>query len=185
MLYLVRHGQADTPPNTCIGQTNIPLTEKGIQQILHDTLPTLRELKLQHPLLLSSPLLRTMQSATIISEELTIPLKKHAAFQEINMGAWDGLSFSEIQQRWPDQYEARGKNFSTFRPPYGESFSDLQQRVVGAFHPFFNEARPIIIVTHAGVIRTLLCTVHKNPLQNLFDYSPSNGSITAIDKKLL
>lgn len=185
MLYLVRHGQADTPPNVCIGQTNIPLTEKGIHQILHDTLPRLLNLKLQNPLLLSSPLLRTMQSATIISEKLNIPLEKHAAFQEINMGSWDGLPFSEIQKRWPDQYKERGKSFSTFRPPYGESFSDLQRRVVDALHPIDEESRPTIIVTHAGVIRTLLCTANKNSLQNIFDYSPAYGSITELDITIL
>lgn len=185
MLYLVRHGEADTPPKVCIGQTDIPLTEKGVQQIIHDTLPTLRKLELVNPRLLSSPLLRTMQTATIISAALRIPIEKHAALQEIDMGTWDGLAFTEIQQRWPDQYLARGENFSTFRPPQGESFSDLQQRVVTALHPICDTARPTIIVTHAGVIRTLLCTIHKTSLQKLFNYSPKNGSVTIIDKKLL
>lgn len=185
MLYLVRHGQAETPPKVCIGQTDIPLSETGTRQVFQDTLPQLKKLELSTPRLLSSPLLRTMQTAKIISDNLNIPVEQLAALKEINMGAWDGIPFSEIKQRWPEQYETRGKDFSAFRPPHGESFFDLQLRVIKALNPVCNETGSTIIVTHAGVIRTLLCAVHNTSLQNLFDYSPQTGSVTVIAKHLL
>ena len=39
------------------------------------------------------------------------------ALREVSVGRWEGLSFAEIRERWPELYEARGENMSIFRFP--------------------------------------------------------------------
>ncbi len=73
------------------------------------------------------------------------------------------------------EFEARGKDICGFRPPGGESFLDLQERVF----PVFNEYRKKdhacqLMVTHAGVIRVLLCHIQGLPPEDLF----KSGRIT-------
>ena len=43
------------------------------------------------------------------------------ALREVSVGRWEGLSFAEIRERWPELYEARGENMSSVAPPGGES----------------------------------------------------------------
>lgn len=182
MLYLVRHGETVSPKGICIGQTDTPLATKGIQNITEDTLPRLAALQLETPRLISSPLSRTMQTAQIIGDELGISVEQETALQEINMGKWDGLAFSYIKKNYAAEYEQRGANFASFRPPCGESFFDLQQRVLEYIIPLCQTEGSAILVTHAGVIRTLLCAANQTPLQELFIYKPTTGSISTIPK---
>ncbi|MEZ6853835.1 histidine phosphatase family protein [Halodesulfovibrio aestuarii] len=183
MLYLIRHGETVLHKGICIGQTDIPLAEHGITYISEKTLPQLLALRLEQPRIVSSPLRRTMQTAEIIDNKLKTGIIQEPSLREINMGTWDGLPFSDIKKRWPDAYEQRGTNFAHFRAPMGESFFDVQQRALEIILPLCHEPEPVILVTHAGVIRTLLCAVNQTPLQNLFSYKPTTGSITLISKQ--
>lgn len=182
MLYLVRHGETVLPKGICIGQTDTPLAKQGIKNITEKTLPNLAALQLENPRLISSPLSRTMQTAQILSNGLNIPVEQEAALKEINMGKWDGLAFSYIKKHYTAEYEQRGTDFAYFRTPCGESFFDLQQRVLEFIIPLCHTKGSAIIVTHAGVIRTLLCAAKQTPLQELFIYKVTTGSITAIPK---
>ncbi|WP_066851985.1 histidine phosphatase family protein [Halodesulfovibrio spirochaetisodalis] len=183
MLYLVRHGETILRKGICIGQTDIPLAKKGFNQIAEQTIPQLLTLNPLKPVLLSSPLIRTMQTGKILSNALNIPIIPEDALKEINMGKWDGLAFSYIQDHWPDEYQQRGNSFAHFRTPQGESFFDVQQRVLELILPLCHTPEPIICVTHAGVIRTLLCAANQRPLQDLFTFKPATGSITILSKK--
>lgn len=94
------------------------------------------------------------------------------------MGEWDGKTFEEIKARYPEEFIKRGKNLSTYQPPDAESFQDLSNRVL----LFFNESlagkkEKILIVTHAGVIRVILCHLLNLPLKNLFQIKPAYGEL--------
>jgi len=182
MLYLVRHGETILPKGICIGQTDIPMAKKGAECITQKTLPQLLALHLESPLLISSPLQRTMATAKILADKLSATIQPEPALQEINMGKWDGLAFTYIKEHWAKEYEERGSNFAYFKAPDGESFSDVQQRALKAVLTLCRRPEPVVVVTHAGVIRTLLCAANQTPLQKLFTYAPKTGSITPISK---
>lgn len=182
MLYLVRHGETVLHKGICIGQTDIPLAEQGIAYISQKTLPLLLALQLEQPRIIASPLRRAMQTAEILDNKLGVGITQEPALKEINMGKWDGLPFSDIKKHWPEAYEQRGADFVHFRTPMGESFLDVQQRALEVILPMCHTPEPIILVTHAGVIRTLLCAANKTPLQELFTYKPATGSITLLSK---
>lgn len=107
-----------------------------------------------------------------------VPVVNADALNEINMGEWDGRTFEEIKTHYPEEFQKRGGSLSTYRPPDGESFQDLSDRVI----PFFNKCisgkkEKILIVTHAGVLRVILCHILKIPLKDLFQIRPAYGEM--------
>ena len=74
-----------------------------------------------------------------------------------------------MKSRWPEAYRQRGLDMAGFRPPDGESFLDLKKRVVPAFEAAVeNSDSPVLVVTHAGVIRMLLCYILACPRKTCF-----------------
>lgn len=184
MLFLVRHGETVLHKGICIGQTDISLAEEGIAHISEKTLPQLLALQLENPRIIASPLRRTMQTAEILNNELKVGIETEPALKEIDLGKWDGLPFSYIQKNWPEAYKQRAEDFAHFRTPDGESFFDVQQRALKTVIPLCRVPESLILVTHAGVIRTLLCAANQTPLQELFTYKPATGSITVLSKQV-
>ena len=120
----------------------------------------------------SSDLGRAVETAEIIKEEVNALLAGGAGFdgpnpvdvkcdpglREINLGPWDGRPISEIKEKYPEEYERRGRNIFTFKMRGGaENFYDMQYRVLAAFREILrnDDAKDIIVVTHSGVIRAL------------------------------
>jgi len=116
---------------------------------------------------------------------------KTSALNEINMGSWDGQTFDRIKKDQPKEFKKRGQCIDTFKAPGGESFYDVSLRAV----PFFNlcakdmekgmekgMGRKILIVTHAGVIRVILCHILKLKLKELFQIKLSFGQLFVFKK---
>lgn len=179
MIVLIRHAEAENAQGRAIGQTDLPLSDTGIKQTdkLSKSL-----LGLKFNKVFSSPLSRTMRTAeTIIPCKTTIIQSPELA--EINLGDWDGLSFAKIRTDFPDAYDKRGQDIAGFRPPGGESFLDLKERV----HPLINRLDehgfPTLLVTHAGVIRIIMHLALDFPLEQIFHIKPAHCHATIIQKK--
>jgi probable phosphoglycerate mutase len=86
---------------------------------------------------------------------------------------------ADIQKIFPEEWENRGKNIGTFRPPKGESFSDLAKRVLPAFYKLCTESLShMLIIAHAGVNRVILADIMHLDFNALLqipqDYSAGN-----------
>jgi probable phosphoglycerate mutase len=91
---------------------------------------------------------------------------------------------SEIRRQDPKAWMERGRNLDVYRPPGGESFSDLRDRVVPAFFHLLDRVRdPVLIVAHAGVNRVLLCHLLGMPLAHLFRLRQDTGALNLIDRQ--
>ena len=100
--------------------------------------------------------------------------------RELCFGDWEGLSVSEVERKYPDQLEERMKNIEAFQVNGGETFRQLQERVVPRFeeivaqHP--NEQ--IAVVVHGGVNRVILSHLLEIPIKRIFrikqDYAALN-----------
>jgi len=104
----------------------------------------------------TSSLLRCRDTAALINPKKEICIDPR--LNEIDLGTWDGKSFDHIKETLPELFQQRGKKIATFRPPGGESFNDLYNRV----YPFFAAVKkdlktPTLVITHSGVIRVILC----------------------------
>jgi probable phosphoglycerate mutase len=167
MLYLLRHGAIDWPEAECfIGQTDAPLSAQGRLQA-RCWRKELRKLELTA--VWSSDLRRAAETAEIIFAGRNAAFQTCRQLREIQLGEWDGLPRARLRENQPGLWFARGKDIAGFRPPGGESFRDLQQRVVPLVMGIAVQTPgSACIVTHAGVIRVLICHFLQMPLSNLF-----------------
>jgi alpha-ribazole phosphatase len=180
MIYLLRHGEIDSDgEKRFIGWTNLPLNAIGVQQARR-----WQEEFSGMPFdgIYCSHLDRTRRTASIISERQRAEVNDIPALKEINLGAWEGLAMSEVKLRFPDEWRERGKNIFRFRPPGGESFSDLCERVIPVFESIATAATGnTLIVAHAGVNRMILCRLLGMPAENLFRIGQDYACLNRID----
>ncbi|WP_303869145.1 histidine phosphatase family protein [Acetobacterium wieringae] len=176
-IYLVRHGQIElNNEKAYIGQLDLPLSPKGVKQA-----QTLQEQFKQISLdgAYTSPLCRCIGTLDILLGERPIPQFKIDALKEINMGEWDGKTFAEVKERYPESYEQRGRELDVFATPAGESFAELKKRVIPVFAEMVkeNDGKSIVILTHAGVIRVILANLFGLTIKEVFKWKiPYAGS---------
>jgi probable phosphoglycerate mutase len=179
LLFLLRHGEIEWPEADCfIGRTDAPLGAEGRRQALawnHE----LRSLEFTG--LWSSDLQRAVETAAIVFAGRAVAVRSCRELRELDLGTWDGLPRRRVREQHPDLWQARGKDLAGFRPPGGESFSDLQERVVRRLQEIAATARgAVCLITHAGVIRVLICHCLQMPLSNLFRIRLDYGSMSIV-----
>lgn len=172
MIVLARHGHTHAGKGRCIGVTDVPLSALGCEQanVLSETLRGAGFARL-----CSSPAARALDTLGPLADHLDMESDIFPELNEIDMGEWDGLSFEDIQTRFPEAYAERGRNFGDFRPPGGESFNDVADRAMGAINRLAQGPRPVFVVTHAGVIRAVLCRLTGHPMDDLFHFRPAHA----------
>jgi len=167
-IYLLRHGEPAVPGpgRWCLGsRSDWPLSRTGREQAEQ---AAERLSAAQLTAVFSSPLQRCLQTAEAVSARCGLPAAVRPALAEIDMGLWDGRSFREIRGAWPQEYEARGLDLAHFRTPEGETFEECADRAEACLSAVTAEsAGNILLVTHAGWIRSLLCRRQGLPLDSL------------------
>ena len=146
MLILVRHGQTSANAGGLLqGRIDLPLDDEGRIQAVR-TGAHIRE-NFPHARVISSPLMRAVQTAQAISGDVEIDDR----FIELDYGSWDGIAMSEVD---PTQW-ANWRDDSSFRPPGGESLLELEHRVKPALEQLRNEAqdRDVVVVSHVSPIK--------------------------------
>jgi broad specificity phosphatase PhoE len=157
---------------------DLPLNAEGVRQA-----ESLRDRMRGIPLsaVLCSDLSRSIETASIICGPHGLEPFVNRNWREIGLGDWEGLTFDEVRQRFPSQYEERGKNIVLFRPPGGESFLDCAFRVIPALFEALRSTRgDILIVGHAGVNRILICQATGKSMDAIFDIAQDYGCLNLI-----
>lgn len=180
-VYLMRHAKPVSMPGgrRYIGRTDLALSPDGVQQA-QLWRPVFQSIALKA--IYCSDLQRSHETAKIVCGDVNIPVIPEARLAEIDLGEWDGQTFDQVRRQDPLGFERRGSDPADFRPPLGESFSDLSERVV----PFFekiagNAGGNVLIVGHAGVNRVILCHILGLPLGNLFRFEQDYAAMNLID----
>jgi probable phosphoglycerate mutase len=179
-IYLLRHG--DSRPDAVrrfIGRTDNPLNETGRSQAEWWR----RSLAgITFDRVYCSDLQRSIETARIIARRVRAPLTALPALSEINLGRWDGMPTSEVRRLFPKEYDQRGADLAGYRPPGGESFSDLSARVLPDFEEVVRHiSGNLLIVGHAGVNRVVLCHLLGMPLANLFRLDQGYGCLNILE----
>jgi len=160
-LLLIRHGETDLAGRFC-GQIDPALNRNGRRQvaIFAATLATqlAEELApLQITRIISSPLRRARQTAEAIAQTLQLQVQFDAGLCEIGFGEWEGLHWTEIEARWPQEARRWAEEFPHRPAPGGETFGDFCRRIDTCFASLTANLRePAAIVTHRGVLQHLL-----------------------------
>jgi broad specificity phosphatase PhoE len=154
LIYIVRHGATDWNHGGYIqGHLDTPLNSEGRMQA--EAVAT-RLAATGATAIYSSDLLRVYETAQIIARHMGLRIVQKPGLREMHFGAWQGLSFDQIQERDPEIYAARRERPFEVPPPGGETWMDFYQRSVGAVRHILKatDAQRIIVATHSGV-----CTV--------------------------
>jgi len=156
-LLLVRHGDTDFNANRrFMGYSDISLSSLGIKQV-----KTLRDYLADEPIhtVFCSDLKRTMQTARILSSGRKLAITACPELRELNYGECEGLSFSEIGERYPD-VAAKCVDFDLgLEFPGGENFRNFVIRTRGFLKRLKNQPlnNTILIVSHNGPLKVLIC----------------------------
>lgn len=187
-LYLIRHGttdkkDGDKPVKRYKGSLDIPLSERGIQQIRQLSDHIRMNCSEGFKAIYSSPLIRALKSAEIIAEPYGISPVVIADLRERSFGIWEGMTFTEIQEKYPDEFDAWANNPLKYSPLKGESTLAVRDRVIKALDEILSRhnGELIAIVAHGGVNRIILCHILGLPLENLFRIEQDYASLNIIE----
>jgi probable phosphoglycerate mutase len=119
--------------------------------------------------IIASPLLRTRQTAKIVADRLGIPVELEEGFAECGFGEWDGRTFAEVSQLWPDELESWLSSTSV-PPPGGESFEACRERVATARRRVVDTfaGERVLVVAHVTPIKILVSMAVDAPLSSLY-----------------
>ncbi len=163
-LILVRHGEILSNINKVYaGRSSENLSDKGIQQA-QDVAKKLSGFNVGA--IFTSPIQRTVQTAEIIRSNLNADLITIAAFRELEMGPWEGMSESDVALKFPEEWSLWNSRPAELTMPGRESLQELQERVLtGVRNIYRTEAgSEVAVVTHVAVIRVLLLWKAKKSL---------------------
>ncbi|MEO8286766.1 MAG: histidine phosphatase family protein [Chloroflexota bacterium] len=162
LVYLVRHGETDwNVERRFQGQLDVELSKNGLLQA--DALAQwLAVQPVTFSAIYSSDLKRAALTARIIGERLDLVPRLDPALREINVGEWQGLVASEIEDRFPGELEEWHEKIDTFTLPGGESIPLVQKRVFAAYQQMVERhpGEAIIIVSHGAALTALMAALH-------------------------
>jgi probable phosphoglycerate mutase len=119
--------------------------------------------------IVSSPLLRTRQTAMAVAEAIGLPVEVDDGFAECAFGEWDGYTFAEVRDRWPTHLEEWLAS-TDVAPPGGESFAACRERVVAARAGLVERypGERVLVVAHVTPIKVLVSEAVGAPLTSLY-----------------
>lgn len=104
-----------------------------------------------------------LKRATQTAEPLGVRITPRRSLDEISAGVCDGMSYEEIREQLPDEYQARAADKFRYRYPRGESYADVIQRLEPLIVDLERQRRPVLLVAHQAIIRVLYCYLMGRP----------------------
>lgn len=172
-IHFIRHGSIDeTLSGKYIGTTDPPLSDKGKKELER------LDFQYRYPgakVVFSSPLKRCVQTCNILYPSLEPLIIDNLS--ECNFGEWEGKTADELKS--DSDFSKWLAGDTSIKPPKGESNADFTRRICLMFESIVEGLMKTgttesIIVTHGGVIMTLLA-VYGLPQAKPFDWLMDNG----------
>ncbi|WP_426348592.1 alpha-ribazole phosphatase [Alloiococcus sp. CFN-8] len=184
-LFFIRHGQTDWNLKGKIqGSSDIELNEIGVKQAEELSKKLLAE-NYSFSKIYSSSLKRAAKTAEVLSENTNIEYVTLDGIKEMNFGLWEGLSWSEVKDKYPSEYEEWFIKRRYTKTPKGESYQDMLERVLMAIYNIINEnSENVVIVTHSAVIMSIQCYLTSTSFDQMTKFKTDNGSVVEIDTDL-
>jgi broad specificity phosphatase PhoE len=178
-LILIRHGSTDWhQEKRYCGTTDLSLNNQGKKEA-RKLYQRLKKENISR--VYSSDARRARQFAEIVFKRFSV--KTMPELRELDFGAFEGLTYEEITEKFPRIYARWLKNPIKSTIPHGESFSSLKRRVSGIFKKilFLNRNKTLALVTHAGPIKIIFNEILKT--KNIWAVTPDLASLSIIDFK--
>lgn len=183
-IYLTRHGETEwNIQNRIQGWKDSPLTSKGINDAIALS-QNISEINFNE--IYSSPSMRAMNTAKILTGNKDIPIIEDVNLKEINFGDWEGKTKSEITERFENEFSSLWEAPDSYDhlPHNGESLSSVRNRVEQVIKNIIstNKNGNVLIVTHAVILASIVAYFKNAPIEKLWDIPFVHGtSLTHIE----
>jgi len=157
-LHLARHGRS-LGQGLFLGQSDPGLSEEGRRQS-DELARTLADAGIQR--ILSSALARSVETAAIVGKRLGLEPRSDSRLNELAYGRWDGLPWSEIERRWPEEARLKLADWWGVTPEGGEERDAFHARVRAVWLELRGSGECTLLVGHAGV-NGLLAALARSP----------------------
>lgn len=158
-LYLVRHGATPlTAEDRFSGAENVHLSKEGraqatrlAQRLQDDSIHAI----------FCSPLDRTLETASIIAKPHGLTSLSKDGLREISHGHWEGLSRTEVEEQFPEEYIAWESDPFTFAPEGGESGISVLARALPVIREIVvtHKDKNVLVVSHKATLRLVLSSL--------------------------
>ena len=184
---LLRHAQSEgNRQRVYVGHSELPLSPLGLKQA-KVTAEYVKSGGVPRPdVILSSDLIRAIQTALPTSLALGLPILPDPALREIFSGKWEGRHFDDIARLYPECFRVWREDPANSRPGEGESMRELYKRIGDEFDRIVETYRgkTVLAVTHATPIRCLHCRAAFGTVDRMgdTDWFP-NASFTVLENE--
>ncbi|HBM74815.1 MAG TPA: alpha-ribazole phosphatase [Clostridiaceae bacterium] len=173
-IVMVRHGMTECNiKGIYAGKTDFPLSSEGIGEIY-----ALKE-KLKDEdfdKVYVSPLKRALQTAQILGFKGEVDER----ISEVDFGLFEGLTYKEIEKKYPKDCGKWKNDCIDFKFPEGESLSDVYKRTCEFIDDIPKAYKKVLVITHGGVIKCALCSIFDR-IDYFFNFASEYGKCTVIN----
>ncbi|TGG83549.1 bifunctional RNase H/acid phosphatase [Streptomyces albus] len=130
----------------------------------------------------ASPLRRCQETAAAVAGRLGLQVRTDEGLRETDFGAWEGLTFAEVRERYPEDLDAWLASPAVRPTGGGESFEEVARRVAVARDRLLARytGRTVLVVTHVTPVKTLVRLALGAPPESLFRMELSAASLSAV-----
>ena len=180
-LYLIRHGEVEGAGTSRYnGHADVSLTERGRAQYLH-----IRERLAEANITAcyTSDLVRCRWGAEMLGAHMGIEPVREPNLRELDIGIWEGMTWVEIMEKYPEEWQMRLADIVNYRVPGGENLLDLQSRIMPVINGVVARHRgeEVLVVAHGGANRVVLLNAIGAPLTSLFNVEQNYCCLNIID----
>ena len=181
-IYLIRHGEVagnSGAIRTFAGARDLELTPRGLEQA-RAIATRLKDVHLDA--VYASKLQRAWRTADGIAAEHNLQVTRLEGWNEVNYGAWEGLSEAEINADYAGLWKQRVADPWLIAPPEGESYQMLWARLEPEWNALLEKhaGQTVAVVGHNGSLRVLLCQLLGAPPANARRLQIGNCSLTKV-----
>lgn len=180
-LILVRHAlTVDNQKSRLSGHIDSSISEEGKEQIDKIT-NYLKDFDIDKIYTTTSS--RTKDTVKKLSELKSIEIIEKESLKEISFGDFEGLTFDEIKDKYPKEFQDMIEKGYEYKYPNGESLIDSYNRVCIELDNIIsnNDNRTILICSHGGTIRNIITYLISNSYKYHWNFKIDNGSVTILE----
>lgn len=180
-LILVRHAlTVDNQKSRLSGHIDSSISEEGKEQIDKIT-NYLKDFDIDKIYTTTSS--RTKDTVKKLSELKSIEIIERESLKEISFGDFEGLTFDEIKDKYPKEFQDMIEKGYEYKYPNGESLIDSYNRVCIELDNIIsnNDDRTILICSHGGTIRNIITYLISNSYKYHWNFKIDNGSVTILE----
>jgi alpha-ribazole phosphatase len=174
---LLRHGETQGGSGF-FGSTDIPLTAYGCMQMW----AAIESSDCEWNHIVTSPSRRCIEFSHLLQQRHAIPVKQDKRIREIHFGDWEGCFPADPAQIDAELLTLFWRNPVKHPPPNAENLLVFEKRVLSAWHDITVQfaGQNILLVTHGGVIRIILCHILQHPVERLLEIEVCHAAMRRI-----